>query len=73
MAHGLAVDEDAEDGAEGERGLVGVPPAGAVVAPFGLTGGFHGAVVHVGTAGIGGEKGEGVFPLPLALDPDVQG
>ena len=63
--------QHAQDGAEGERGFVGVPPAGVVIAPLGLAGGFHRAVVHIGTAGVGRQKAEGGFALPLAFDPDA--
>ena len=65
------VHQHAQHLAEGEGSLVGVPPAGAIVVPFGMTRSFHGTVVHVGAAGIGGEEAEGAVVLTLAFDPDA--
>jgi hypothetical protein len=66
-----AVHQHAQHGAEGERGGVGVPPAGAVIPPLGLAGRFHRTIVHIGTAGVGGEERERGFALPLAFNPDI--
>ena len=63
------VDQHTQDGAEGVGRHVAVPPAGAVVAPFGLAGHLHRAVVHIRAAGVGGQEGETAFTLPLALNP----
>ena len=59
-----------EHRAEGDRGRVAVPPAGAVVAPFGGSGDFYGAGIMVGAGGVGGQKGEGRIALALAFQVD---